>query len=288
MRVGTVAVVASAVAAVACAAAPLRLPDGPTRPASEQEVSSAFQQATASCGSLRTFTAEVGLSGHFGAERLRGRVLAGFDRASTSVRMEAPAPFGAPVFILVARNDRATLLLPRNDQVVTDASVAEVIEALTGLRRNTLDLLALLTGCLVADAQPDTAHAQRFESGWLSIPLNGGAEVFLRAERQQWRLGLGRVPDVPPHHVRSPWLVSYAGFEAAFPAAVRLSRSADPESPNAAASEVRFAISQVEANVPIDASAFALDVPGSAKRISIDDLRQLGPLADRSTEARSR
>jgi hypothetical protein len=288
MRVGTVAVVASAVVAVACASAPIRLPDGPTRPLAEPEASRAFQQATASCRSLRTFTAEVGLSGHFGAERLRGRVLAGFDRTSTSVRLEAPAPFGAPVFILVARDDHATLLLPRSDQVVADASLEDVIEALTGLRRNTRDLLALLAGCLVDDPRPDAARSKQFESGWLSVPMAAGGDAFLRSERQQWRLGFGRVPDAPGTSARSPWLVSYTDFVASFPATVRLSRPADSDRPGAPGSDVRFAISQVEANETIDASAFALKIPGNVKVISIDDLRQLGPLADRSAEARSR
>jgi len=288
MRAGTAAVIASAAVAAACATVPLRLPEGPARPAPGQMAGIAFEQATASCRTLRTFTAEVGLSGHFGAERLRGRVIAGFDRATTSVRLEAPAPFGAPVFILAARNDRATLLLPRNDQVVTDASVADVIEALTGLRRNTLDLLALLAGCVVSDLQPDIARAKQFESGWLSVPLAGGAEVFLREERQRWRVGFGLVADDPAAPVNAPWLVSYDQFQAVFPAVVRLTRPARADRAGDTASDVKFAISQVESNVPIDAAAFSLQVPGKAVRISIDELRQLGPLADRSTESRTR
>ena len=72
------------------------------------------------------------MSGRAGGERVRGRILAGLE-AGGAVRLEAVAPFGAPFFILAGRNERATLVLPRERRVFQDTGVAEVLERLTGL-----------------------------------------------------------------------------------------------------------------------------------------------------------
>ena len=71
-----------------------------------------------------TLTAELRLSGRAGDEKLRGTLHAGF-AAPASLRVEALAPFGQPFFILAGRDNRATLLLPREDRVLRDAPVAE-------------------------------------------------------------------------------------------------------------------------------------------------------------------
>ncbi len=72
------------------------------------------------------------MSGRAGGERVRGRILTGLE-AGGAVRLEAVAPFGAPFFVLAGRNERATLVLPREHRVLKDTGVAEVLERLTGL-----------------------------------------------------------------------------------------------------------------------------------------------------------
>ena len=67
--------------------------------------------ATATCRAVRTLTAEIAVSGSAGGHRLRGRLSAGV-AAPASVRLEAVAPFGPPLFIFVAMGDDAALLLP--------------------------------------------------------------------------------------------------------------------------------------------------------------------------------
>ena len=142
--------VALALGAAACAtAATIRLPDGPW--ADEPSAAGAFESASAACRGVRTLTAELGVRGKAGRSKIRGRVLAGFERGG-SLRLEAPAPFGAPVFILVSRANRATLLLPRDRRILRDVAVDDVLDAITGLRRSSDDVLALLAGCLAADA----------------------------------------------------------------------------------------------------------------------------------------
>ena len=114
----------------ACAAPRLRLPEGSGRPLAD--ISPVLAEATAACSAVRSLTAEIALSGRAGAQRIRGRVIAGLDRGG-NLRLEAPAPFGAPVFVLVARDGAATLLLPRERRVLEGEPPAAVVEALTGL-----------------------------------------------------------------------------------------------------------------------------------------------------------
>jgi len=277
MTRGRIAALALTVlAAAACATlVPLRVPEGPSRPLAASESTPLFVQATAACRSVRTLTAEIGLSGRVGGRRLRGRVLAGFER-SGSIRLEAPAPFGAPVFILAARANQSVVWFPRDKRVLRDAAVADVIEALTGMRRQADDLAALLTGCLVADhVQSEESVVMRFESGWLAVPFSSGAEAFLRNQRQQWTIVGGRYSS-QGEQATLPWVVAYDDFVAGFPGRVRVSQPST--------TDVTFRVSQLETNLTIDPAAFTLSVPASAVPMTLDELRQMGPLADRGPE----
>ncbi|MCX6538065.1 MAG: hypothetical protein NT151_03900 [Acidobacteria bacterium] len=270
-----VAAVALTVLTAACATMPLRVPDGPSRPLAASDAVPIFVQASTVCRGVRTLTAEIGLSGRVGSRKLRGRVLAGLER-SGSLRLEAPAPFGAPVFILAARANRSVLWFPRDKRVLRDAAVADVLEALTGMRRHADDLLALLTGCLVSEPQAEATEARRFESGWMAVPLSGGAEAFMRSEGQQWRIVGGRSSGGGDDRATTSWTVAYDEFAAGFPGRVRVSQ--------ASTTDVTFRVSQIEANVAIDPAAFSLTVPADAVPMSLDELRQMGPLADRGPE----
>jgi hypothetical protein len=136
LRPGLLAV--AVVAAVSCATRLPPRPAGTATPAPDAIAS--FDQATAHCTGLRTLTMELGLSGRAGAESLRGKVITGLQRGGAA-RLEGVAPFGAPMFILAARGEQATLLLPRDRRVLTSTSVSAVIEHLTGLRLSADDLL---------------------------------------------------------------------------------------------------------------------------------------------------
>ena len=101
----------------ACGQPRVTLPGGTGTPA--QDFAPAYAQARAACDSVRTMQAELGLSGRAAGQRMRGRVLAGL--VPGALRLEGVAPFGAPVFILVADGTRGTLLLSRERRVVRDA-----------------------------------------------------------------------------------------------------------------------------------------------------------------------
>jgi hypothetical protein len=216
---------------------------------------------------VRTLTAELALSGRAGRQKLRGRVVAGFARPS-SMRLEGVAPFGPPAFILASRGDTAVLLLPRDSRVLRGTRAEEILGALTGVTLGPADLLAILTGCVVP--APQATGGRLHANGWASIDLMGGATLFLQPVGRglpMWQLRAAR---------RSGWQIEYPTWSGAFPAAVRL-QSEDP----ALMVDLTTALSQVETNTEIDANAFSVTVPNDASPITIEELRQNGPLGER-------
>ena len=268
-----------AVVAGACASVPLRMPSGPWMP--DEAAPGAFAEATAACRGVRTFSAEIAVTGRAGQSKLRGRVLAGFERAGR-LRLEGVAPFGAPLFILVARNNRATLYLPRQHQVLSETPVDDVLEVLTGVRRDADALAALVSGCVVPS--PEAGAGQRNGSAWISTTLSSGPNVFLRQDAGHWRILRGtRESD---GGMAAEWAVEYGEFSSAFPSLIRLRERRVGPSGVAAVSDLTLRVSQLEVNVALDAAAFEPKVPSDARPISLDELRQQGPLADAAREER--
>jgi hypothetical protein len=248
-------------AAAACAPARLTLPTDAGSPLSD--LSGVHARVSQACRNARTFTAELALSGHAGSTRLRGRVIAGFERPA-SMRLEGVAPIGPPAFILVARAGDATLLLPRDDRVLTGASPQDVLGALTGVALAPADLHALLTGCVTPEpaARGGRVHA----NGMASIDLDGEATLFLVRVNGAWQ---------PRAATRGGWDVQYANWQGDFPRTVTLRSTA-----GGLDVELTAVVSQLEANVSLDAAAFAVTVPPSTKPLTLAELRDAGPLRD--------
>lgn len=253
----------------ACAPKRIALPSDPGAPL--PDFAQVYEQVSAQCRGVRTVTAELALSGRAGDQKLRGRIVFGFERPD-AMRLEGVAPFGAPAFILVARNGEATLLLPRDERVVRGAAPESVLGALTGVTLSPADLGALVTGCVVAEPRPVGGHAHN--NGWASIDLDGGATIYLQRQQETWHVRAAR---------RGDWDVEYPSWQGRFPASVRL-RSQAPT-----AVDVTAGISQLEVNVDVPAAAFAVTIPAGVRPLSIDELRANGPLSDRTDSgARSR
>lgn len=245
-----------------CAQRTVQLPTGAGTPL--PDFAAVHAEVSKSCNSVRTLTAELGLSGRAGGQRLRGRALAGF-QAPDAMRLEGLAPFGPPVFILAAQRSAATLLLPRDDRVLRDATAGEILGALTGVSLAPADLKAILTGCVVPS--PRAAGGAQHGNDWRSIELQDKARVYLRRVSNRWQIRAA---------TREGWRIEYPDWQTAFPRAVRLI-SQTP------AVDVTADISQIETNVPIDPAAFLVDVPSAAVSITLDELRQAGPLRSTST-----
>lgn len=257
-----VASAASAMMVAACAPARLTLPTDTGSPL--PDLRAVHDSVSRACRGARTLTAELALSGHAGETRLRGRVVAGFERPA-SMRLEGVAPFGAPAFILVARGGEATLLLPRDERVVRAASPEDVLGALTGVTLAPADLLAVLTGCVVPDPVPRGGRLHG--NGWASIDLDGNSRLYLARVDGAWK---------PRAASRQGWDVQYATWQGDFPRAVVL------RSMSGLDVELSAAVSQLEVNVPLEDAAFAVTVPPGTMPLTVEELREAGPLRDAS------
>lgn len=262
-RAATLAVAFAIAAAVSgCAASRFEMPADPGTPMAD--AAGAWQQASAACSGVRALTAELALSGRAAGTRLRGRVQAGFE-APGRIRLEGVAPFGQPIFILAADAARATLLLPRDERVVTAASAAEILEALAGVRLEPDTLRAVLAGCVMTGA-PSGAT----EHGDIArFAFDGGDVVFARRGNGGWRIVAG---------VARPFLIEYLDDRSGgrWPARVRISR----DLPGGDRVDLTIGVSQVETNMSLPPEAFSVDVPSTAVPMTVDQLRQAGPLGD--------
>jgi hypothetical protein len=158
--------VACAAVVAGCAARAPARPAGAALP--DAGAIAAFKQATGHCVGLRTTTGVLRLSGRAGSERVRGTLLAGLARPA-SLRVEAVAPFGQPVFILAGRDNRATLVLPRDNRVLLDEAVPDVLDRLIGLALTASDLHLLLAGCLGERQEP--ADGRAWPGGWRAVTV---------------------------------------------------------------------------------------------------------------------
>ena len=258
---------AAALASASCGAALMKLPAGPGAPAGDG--AAAIAQATAACRAIATITLEMSVHGSVGGRRVRGRLTAGL-AAPSSARLEAVAPFGQPIFIFVTANGGASVLLPRDKRVLEHGTPADVLDAVTGVPLDAAGLRSVVTGCASA---PDPAGTRARGEMWRVAP-DGGDDIYLHRDSASapWRL----VSTL--HRAEAPaagWRVEYSMFDNNLPHAVRL--ISDP----AGRFDLQLDLSQIELNVPLGADAFQLPRANGAAPISLDELRQSGPLGEK-------
>jgi hypothetical protein len=255
---------ASALVVASCGAPLMKLPPGPGAPATD--AAEALVEAIAACGTISTMSAEVGVAGRVGGRRTRGRLLAGL-ASPASAYLDAPTPFGASAFIFAARENDATLLLPRDRRVLEHGRPADVLEAVAGVALGPGQLLATLTGCAQASA---AAGGRTLGPDWRKI--SGPPDLYLHRERPAapWRLVLVVHRDAG----RGEWQAEYREFSDDLPHAIRLT------SLDSSRFDLRLTMSQVEINAALDEGTFQLRVPPGYAPITIDQLRDAGPLAD--------
>jgi outer membrane biogenesis lipoprotein LolB len=257
-----------------CAPPPIVWPAGPAAPF--PEFREAARAARPACEHVHTWTAELAIGGRAGATRLRGRVLAGFARPDR-VRLEGVAPFGQPLFILVAAEDQATLWLPRDRQVLRHPSAAAIMAALTGVALEPDALLDLLTGCV---ARGEATAGRAYPNGWYAVDLDTTATAYLRRTARSWRVVGG---------ARQSVAVEYREYDHDRPRAIRLRTVGAPDVAGAAGSEADLSVrlAQVAVNVSLAPEAFRVDVPADAVPLTIEELRGQGPLGVRRSSARA-
>ncbi len=250
---------------ISCAA---RTPPRPAgTPTADPTAADAFATATAACKGFRSIEGELSLSGRAGGERVRGRILTGLESGG-AVRLEAVAPFGAPFFVLAGRDERATLVLPREHRVLKDTGVSEVLERLTGLSLGADDLRFIVSGCLVDRATP--ADGRQWPGGWRAVTIGPDRIAYLRLQNGQ--------PVVIAADY-GPWHVDYSAHAGGFPRVVRVRRAGAVA--KADEIDITARIDQLEVNTQINPRAWVVDVPSDADPMTLDELRAIAPLAEK-------
>ncbi len=255
-----------AVCASSCAKPLLKLPTGPGRPATD--AASVIAQATSVCRTINSITLEMSVHGNAAGHRVRGRLTVGLAKPGAA-RLEAVAPFGEPLFVFVANDDDASLLLPRDRRVLEHGKPSDVLEAISGVPLDAAALRSLVTGC--AD-MPDPAGAVAFGDDWrVATDKNRGdndsEDVYFHRDNAnaRWRLVATTK--------RGAWRADYWMFADNLPHAVRL------VSEPAGRFDLQMELAQIEVNVPLGPDAFTLGQTGGATPITLSELRESGPLA---------
>ena len=253
-------VLAALVATVsACAPKLGRIPTGPGN--AFPDFAAAYQQSTEQCRGVRSLAAVLAVSGRAAGNRLpRVDIDAGFEAPGKAL-LELPAP-GRAIFTFAANGDTATLILPRDGRVLQDAPSSETLEALTGIALGPDALRGIVSGCGFGAFTP--SEGRSFDRGVASAQT-ADRTAYLENAQGQWRLIADRL---------GPWLVQYGDFAAGRPATIRLSSA----KLDAGRTDLTIRTSQVDINQPLPPQAFTPEVPAGVKPITLDELRQAGPL----------
>jgi hypothetical protein len=244
-----------------CGGQRVQLPADPGTPL--PDFAAVHRQLAAGCSDVRTLRTALSLAGSANGERLRGTLGVGF-RAPDSLYLEFRAgPFNTLGFKLAADAGGATLLLPREKQVVRAMRAADVLGALTGIALDPSDLMAILTGCVVPS--PNPTGGRQYANGWISIELAGMATMYAQQSGGRWRVIAAQ---------RGAWRIEYPEWPAAsrFPKRVAL-RAGQP-----VAVDVRATLVDPEANVDLGDEVFTLAVPADTDVIPLEQLQRSGPL----------
>lgn len=240
-------------------------PKSPTLPVGDGEpfpgFNQAYEQATSVCRGVKTMTVSMAMSGKAGGTRLRGRIDAGFE-APQRARLEGRAPFGKPVFILVADSGRGTLVLPREDRLLRDAPPDQIVEALAGVRLDPDALRTALAGCGLSAVMPSGGRS--FSNGWIAVALDEGT-AYLRQNAGKWEVAAA---------TRGPLTVTYADYSAGRPLTVRL--RADSQGRSGA--DLTLRLSDVDVNTTLNPRTFEVEIPDHPVPLTLDELRRAGPL----------
>lgn len=229
----------------------------------------AYAQAVEPCKDVRSFAGVLNLSGHVGDERLRGRVDAGFAEPAR-MRLEGLPPalaFGRPIFILVARGDEATLLLPRDRRVLSGPPPEAIIDALTGVALSADELRAAITGCGFGVISPERGVA--FDQGWAMVE-NGGVRIWLRQVAGVWQAAAS---------ARGGLEIRYEEYDGRLPSRIRIATA--PGAPGAAA-DIGLRVSDVDVNLDLGTDVFTVEIPDGAMPLTLEELRRSRPSSARS------
>jgi hypothetical protein len=243
---------------IGCAARGFVRPVGPLTPLADADA--VWAAATARCRAVRSYRAEIRLSGTLGPQRVRatlGLALGGQEQIGL-----AAFALGTTIFQLGGDTKEAVLWL-REDNRVVRAPAGELVEALIGVRIDPPRLLAIVSGCLTA--QGGASGAARV--GELLRVTAGDAVVYLTATEQGWQPRAGEFDQM---------LIDYRRIEAGVPR--ELAIRSDPGRQPAVSLVLRVQ-DDLQINPALEVQqSFRVAVPPEAVPATIDQLRAAGPL----------
>ena len=251
---------------MACAASidQIRVPSGASASVSEHEAT--WNDLSRPCRSVQSTDLVVMFHGFIGERSLRRTRARAAVKRPGFLRLEGMAPFGAPAFILIAKPGDATLLLPRERQVVQDASASDLLYFLSGLSLEPDDVHALLTGCVVQDGV--SLSARTYGDDWIAIELSGGATVYSRRSSLPPVISMGTVGDL---------VVEYSEHVRGLPRKLRIQTIAATPS-----TDLTIELTQVNVNTAINPEAFEVLVPPTFSPVAFDDFQLQSPAEDQS------
>ena len=246
----------------------MKLPSGPVAPA--PDAPQVLAEASKGCRGIRSLSAEVRVAGKVNGERLRGKLLVGV-AAPASARIEATAPFGAPVFILVANHNDATLYIPRDDRVLEHGHTDQVVEALTGVPLSAEELLPALTACWAVDAVVRTAEQRGPDWRVIAVLPDHMLTLHRDSAAAPWRI-VSVLRNL--EHSGRRWVAEYRDVANDLPRSIKIV-SADAESHGTY--DLTLSLSQVALNESLGPEVFRVDIPRSAHPMTLDELQRARP-----------
>jgi hypothetical protein len=206
-----------------------------------------------------SYRASLRVSGRIGGERLPTTINIATGATPTGIRLEGRAA-NRNLFQLAGTSDEATLYLDDGHRSAKGRP-EDLTDALMGVKLGPGRWLALLTGCVATP--PDFISAARYAAD-LAVTTPSG-RVFLALINGEWR---------NVHGTFDGLVVTYRRFSSALPDEWRLS-SEEGRDPSIALS---VSVDDVTTDRALPSSVFTLALPDNVTPITLDELRESGPL----------
>ena len=247
----------------------MKLPSGPGAPAPDARDVARRRRPAACRGMSHASPRKSRVSGSVGGAASAG-VCSPASRRPASARLEAVAPFGQPVFILVARPATTRRCCCRATTACSSTAGPATCSKRWPACRSTPPICdRVLTGCAPAPATDARTRARRR----LARRRCRSRRRRLPAPRDE-RTVAARGGDRRGRTRRPAWRAEYGDFQDGLPRA----HPARSSAPAADAFDLRLALSQVELNVPLGAEAFRVQIPRPPRRSRSTNCSRSGPL----------
>ena len=146
--------------------------------------------------------------------------------------------------------------------MLRNAPPAATLEALAGVAIGPEDLRTIVAGCGFASG--DVTRGRAFDRAWVAVDA-ADTTNWLQQVDGAWRMAAA---------VRGPVDVRYADFASGRPGTIRLRTFPG----QGAVADLTIRLSQVDINEPLDDAVFKVDVPPDATPMTLEQLREAGPL----------